>query len=478
MGFASECSPPLLLLMRILSGRITGTTHSMIILYILLGAALGLAIGYFAFRSRESGDATIVLRETEMKLAAANAELVESEKLRAVAASQVQQLDAERRELRGELEHERTQLRAHAADLARVNQMLRSSDDNYQKLEQASEEMRTQLREQFENLANRILEEKSDKFTKLNQSQLENILTPLQAKLKDFENKVDTTYRIEAAERNSLRGEILKLSELNKQISDEAANLTRALKGDTKKQGNWGELILEKVLEFSGLRKGDEYVIQESHTSDDGRQQRPDVIVKLPEGKHIIIDSKVSLIAYDRYASAQTDEERAAALAEHISSVRAHIKGLSEKNYPGIATLDTPNFTLLFMPIESSFGLAVQADNDLFAYAWEKKIIIVSPSTLLATLRTIASIWKQEKQTKNAIEIADEAGKMYDKFVGFVEDLNGVGKKLDDAKKSYTDAMGKLHTGTGNLVRRGEKLRELGIKANKQLPPSLLDQAD
>jgi DNA recombination protein RmuC len=338
--------------------------------------------------------------------------------------------------------------------------------------------MREQLRQQFENLANRILEEKTDKFTKLNQSQLETILNPLQTKLKEFEAKVDQTYRIEAAERNSLKGEILKLTELNKQISDEAANLTRALKGDTKKQGNWGELILEKVLEYSGLRKDEEYVLQESHTSDDGRRQQPDVIVKLPEGKHIIIDSKVSLIAYDRFVAAETETDRDSAIAEHVASVRSHIKGLSDKNYPGLGSLNAPDFTLLFMPIESSFGLAVQADADLFSYAWERKIVIVSPSTLLATLRTIASIWKQERQTKNALDIADQAGKMYDKLVGFVEDLIAVGKKMDDAKKSYTDAMGKLHSGTGNLVRRAEQMKELGIKASKQLPPSLLDRAE
>lgn len=395
----------------------------------------------------------------------------------AVLSERSETLEREKTQLGQQLDAGRLQAQTLTADIARSQALLKAEQENYEKLQRDSDEMREQLRREFENLANKILEDKTEKFTKLNQTNLNDILTPLKTKLAEFEQKVDSTYRSEAAERNSLRGEIKNLVELNQQLSKEATNLSRALKGDAKQQGNWGELILEKVLEYSGLRKGEEYKTQESFASENGRQ-RPDVIVYLPDNKHLIIDSKVSLTAYDRCISAETDEERATALADHISSVRSHIKGLAEKSYQNINGLNQPDFVLLFMPIESSFGLAVQADNDLFSFAWEKKIVIVSPSTLLATLRTISSIWKQERQTRNALDIADRAGKMYDKFVGFMDDLVSVGKKMDDAKKGYEGAMNKLTTGSGNLVRQSEQLKEMGAKATKALPGPLLERAE
>lgn len=369
--------------------------------------------------------------------------------------------------------------------------MLKAEQDNFERIRSAREE----LAHQFEAISKQVLSSNSASFLtlaeqKLSQHQLAaqgdlekrqqaigELITPLQTKLREFEQKVDEVYRTEAAERNTLKGEISKLFELNQQLSRDASSLALALKGDTKKQGNWGELILERVLEYSGLRKGEEYKLQESHRSEDGRLQKPDAIVYLPDKKHIIIDSKVSLVAYDRCISAVTDEERSAALFDHLTSVKRHIQELSNKDYPSLSALDAPDFTLLFMPIESSFGLAVQADNELFAYAWDRKIVIVSPSTLLATLRTIASIWKQERQTRNAIDIADRAGKMYDKFSGFVSDLLSVGKRLNDAKVDYDEAMKKLSTGAGNLVRQSEQLKEMGAKATKQLPATLLDRA-
>ena len=378
------------------------------------------------------------------------------------------------------------------AEVKRLETELRNERSNFDKLKEAREE----LANQFKSISSTILASNEKSFlslaeTKLGQYQesakgdlekrqqaIQEMVAPLQTKIKDFELKVDEVYRTEAAERNSLRGEIKNLVELNQKISAEANNLALALKGDAKKQGNWGEVILEKVLEFSGLRKGDEYKLQVSLTNDDGKRQQPDAIIYLPEKKHIIVDSKVSLVAYDRFVSAQTEDERSAALLGHIASVKNHVKGLSESKYPSLPELDSPDFTLLFMPIESSFGLAVQADNELFAYAWDRKIVIVSPSTLLATLRTISSIWKQERQTKNAIEIADRAGKMYDKFVGFVEDLVSIGKKMDDTKKGYEDAMNKLSKGSGNLVRQSEQLKDMGAKAMKQLPGLLLDRSD
>lgn len=330
---------------------------------------------------------------------------------------------------------------------------------------------------EFENLANKIFEDKSKKFTEQNKTNLENILNPLKENITKFEKKVDDTYKAEASERNSLKGEIKSLVTLNKQISEEANNLAKALKGDSKKQGNWGEIILEKVLERSGLQKGVEYEMQVSFTAEDGKRIQPDVIIHLPDKKHIVIDSKVSLVAYESYVNAQTEEERERNLQAHITSVKNHIKGLSEKNYQALEQLNTPDFVLLFMPIESSFSLAVQADNEIFNFAWEKKIVIVSPSTLLATLRTIASLWKQERQTKNALEIAEEGGKLYDKFVLFVDDLISIGKKMDEAKTNYSEAMKKLHDGTGNLVRRAEKMKTLGAKTTKELPKNLVERA-
>jgi len=331
---------------------------------------------------------------------------------------------------------------------------------------------------EFENLANKIFEEKSKNFTEQNKTNLENILNPLKENITKFEKKVDDTYKAEASERNSLKGEIKSLVTLNKQISEEANNLAKALKGDSKKQGNWGEIILEKVLERSGLQKGVEYEMQASFTGEDGKRVQPDVIIHLPDKKHIVVDSKVSLVAYELFVNAQTDEERERNLQAHIASVKNHIKGLSEKNYQALQQLNTPDFVLLFMPIESSFSLAVQADNEIFNFAWERKIVIVSPSTLLATLRTIASIWKQERQTKNALEIAKQSGDLYDKFVGFADDLLSVGKKMNEAKSSYDDAMNKLSKGSGNLVRRVDKIKELGAKASKSIPQPLLERAN
>ena len=329
----------------------------------------------------------------------------------------------------------------------------------------------------FENLANKILEDKSKKFTEQNKTNLENILNPLKENITKFEKKVDDTYKAEASERNSLKGEIKALVTLNKQISEEANNLAKALKGDTKKQGNWGEIILEKVLERSGLQKGAEYEMQVSMTAADGKRVQPDALIYLPDKKHIIIDAKVSLVAYEAFVNALSDEDREMNLAAHVTSVKNHIKGLSEKNYQGLGQLNTPDFVLLFMPIESSFSLAVQADNELFNYAWERKIVIVSPSTLLATLRTISSIWKQERQTRNALEIAKQSGDLYDKFVGFVDDLLAIGKKMNDAKSSYDDAMKKLSSGKGNLIRRVETIKELGAKTTKDISQPLLERA-
>ncbi len=389
----------------------------------------------------------------------------------------IQTLESQNADLSARSESIQNDLVTHKSKLSQLQAFLAAEQDKYERLNQDTEQTRLNLFKEFENLANRILDEKSDKFTKLNQTNLNDILLPLKTKITEFEQKVDSTYRLEAAERNTLRGEIKNLVELNQQIGRDAVNLTRALKGDSQKQGNWGELILEKVLEFSGLRKGEEYKTQESFNHDEGRQ-RPDVVVYLPENKHIIIDAKVSLVAYERYVSSEVETDRKQALIDHIASVRSHIKGLADRNYQAITGLNQPDFVLLFIPIESSFGLAIQSDNDLFAFAWDKKIVIVSPSTLLATLRTISSVWKQERQTKNALEIADRAGKMYDKFVGFMDDLHSVGKKIEESKKVYDGAMNKFSEGSGNVIRQAEQLKELGAKASKNFSQTLLDRAE
>lgn len=333
------------------------------------------------------------------------------------------------------------------------------------------------LRTQFENLANQILEEKGQKFTKQNQENLGLLLNPLQEKIKDFQAQVAQTYDKDSKERLTLKNEIERLAALKTKISEDAVNLTQALKGNNRAQGTWGEIVLESVLESSGLRKGQEYVAQASFEKDEGGQHRPDVVVNLPEGKHMVIDAKMSLIAYERYARAECDVDRQVAIKQHLTSVRAHIKGLSEKNYQTLYSLKSLDFVLLFLPVEPAFMLAVTQDSTLFSEAFAKNVLLVSPSTLLATLRTISNIWRQEYQNRNAQEIASQCAKLYDKFVGFVEDLEDVGRKLQATQKAYDSAHGKLAIGRGNLIRQAESFKKLGVKPNKRLPEQLVDLA-
>lgn len=340
-----------------------------------------------------------------------------------------------------------------------------------------TEQLNQKFKTEFENLASKILEEKSEKFAQQNKTNLDIILNPLQTKIKEFQEQVANSYKTESAERNTLKGEIKGLMELNKRISDEANNLTKALKGDTKKQGDWGEVILERILEASGLEKGREYQLQYQSENDEGSKLRPDAVIFLPEDKHLIVDSKVSLIAYQQMVITQDDEERLLSAKAHLQSVRNHIKGLQEKNYQALKGIQSPDFVLMFMPIESAFIAAIQNDADLFAYAWDKKIVIVGPSTLLATLRTVSSVWKHEKQTKNAMEIAEQGAKIYDKLVSVLDSLKSVGKRINESKKDYDEAMGRLVDGKGNLIRSAEKLKELGVKPNKEIQSSWLERA-
>lgn len=339
-------------------------------------------------------------------------------------------------------------------------------------------QLQEKFSKEFENLANKILEEKTQKFTEQNKENLKNILSPLQDKIQHFEKKVEDTHKESIDYHAALRQQILGLREMNVQMSKETVNLTKALKGDSKMQGNWGELVLERVLEKSGLEKGREYEVQQSFTSEEGTRILPDVIINLPDGKKMVVDSKVSLTAYEKYVNEEDDTLQSQYLKEHVTSVKRHVEQLSDKRYQDIYQMESPDFVLLFIPIEPAFALALQEDASLYNKAFEKNIVIVTPSTLLATLRTIDSMWTNQKQQENAIEIARQAGALYDKFEGFVSDLIKIGKKMDEAKVEYSSAMNKLTEGKGNLVISAEKLKKMGAKAKKALPEAILKRAE
>ncbi|MFC5045977.1 DNA recombination protein RmuC [Aquimarina hainanensis] len=340
------------------------------------------------------------------------------------------------------------------------------------------DKLQEKFTKEFENLANKILDEKSNKFTEQNKENIKNILSPLQEKIVNFEKKVDQTHKESIDYHAALRQQILGLKDLNEQMSKEATNLTKALKGDSKIQGNWGELVLERVLEKSGLEKDREYFVQQSFTTEDGQRILPDVVIYLPDNKKMIVDSKVSLTAYERFINEDDEQQKTSYLKEHVTSLKRHVDQLSSKNYQDIYDIESPDFVLLFVPIEPAFALAINEDNKLYNQAFEKNIVIVTPSTLLATLRTIDTMWNNEKQQRNALEIARQAGALYDKFEGLVKDLTGVGKKIDDAKKDYSSAMNKLVEGRGNLITSVEKLKKMGAKAKKSLPDAIIKRAN
>jgi DNA recombination protein RmuC len=331
---------------------------------------------------------------------------------------------------------------------------------------------------QFKNLANDILDDKTRRFTEQNALSLDALLKPLQTKLTEFKEQVSTSYANESRERFALKNEIERLSTLNVKMSDETRSLTQALKGDSKVQGNWGELVLESILESSGLRKGEEYLVQDSHTQVDGSRLQPDIVVRLPEGRHLVVDSKVSITAYARHAESVDADTAQIELNAHIQSLRQHIQGLSGKNYSSLYGVGSVDFVLMFIPIEPAFLLALKSAPNLYQEALAKNIVLVCPSTLMATLRTVAHLWRQDHQNKNALEIARQCGALYDKFVGFIDDMEKLGQRIDQAQTSYHDAFNKLKTGKGNLIRTAEKVRELGVKPSKTLPTGLLDSTE
>lgn len=344
---------------------------------------------------------------------------------------------------------------------------------------QEVEQLQEKFTKEFENLANKILEEKSNKFTEQNKENLKNILTPLQDKIQLFEKKVEDTHKESIGNNAALREQIKGLSEMNAQMSKETLNLTKALKGDSKMQGNWGELVLERVLEKSGLEKGREYEVQQSFVTEEGNRVFPDVVINLPDGKKMIVDSKVSLTAYEKYINEDEDEtSKNRFLKEHVNSIKLHVEQLGSKNYQDLYQIESPDFVLLFIPMEPAFAIALNEEPALYNKAFEKNIVIVTPSTLLATLRTIDSMWTNQKQQENAFEIARQAGALYDKFEGFVSDLIKIGKKIDESKLEYQGAMNKLVDGKGNLITSVEKLKKMGAKAKKALPDSILRRAD
>jgi len=393
-------------------------------------------------------------------------------------ASQRAQLGAMQREkdelaaLRDQLTAERQRLSNQVAELsASLDAERNKAGENLAVLNNAREE----LSNQFKLLANEILEDKTKRFTEQNQTNISQLLEPLKVKITEFQGEVQKVYVQEGKDRSALAEQVKQLMSLNNQLSKDAHNLTSALKGQAKTQGNWGELILEKVLEASGLRRGHEYDVQESHTRADGTRAQPDVVVHLPEDKHLVVDAKVSLNAYEQHANAETDHQRDAAMKRHLDSVRNHIRELSEKNYQQLYGLKSLDFVLMFIPVEPAFMLAISHDSELWQEAWKKNVLLVSPSTLLFVVRTVAHLWRQEQQNRNAQEIASRGAELYDKLAGFVEDLDKLGDRLNQARDVYDKAYGKFTSGRGNVIRQAEMLKGLGIKPGKQLPQKLTD---
>ena len=372
-------------------------------------------------------------------------------------------------ELRSQKERLGIQISRYEAEMENLQQKNSEQKGEVEKLQE-------KFTKEFENLANRILDVKSEKFTKQNKENIENILNPLKEKIKTFEDKVEKSQKENISIHSSLKEQLLNLQSQNLKITQEAENLTKALKGDSKMQGNWGELVLERVLEKSGLEKDREYSVQQSFTREDGSRVLPDVIINLPDGKKMVVDSKVSLTAYERYINVE-EEFKEKFLKEHISSIKTHVDQLSSKKYEDLYEMESPDFVLMFVPIEPAFAIAINTDNAIYSKAFEQNIVIVTPSTLLATLRTIDSMWNNEKQQRNAIEIARQAGALYDKFEGFITDLTKVGKKMDEAKVEYKGAMNKLVEGRGNIITSIEKLKKMGAKAKKSLPDKYLERA-
>jgi DNA recombination protein RmuC len=443
------------------------------ILLLVAGAIIGFALGYFYLKAKNNSAESVSKTEYDKLIAEKNILEVEKGRLEERTKLNTEEIKT----LSTTIESERNKSSLLGAELSSIKTSYENLSQKLTEQKGEVEQLQERFKIEFKNIANEMLEDKSKRFTEQNHQKLSEILNPLNEKIKSFEDKVEKTHR-ESLEKNAgLVQQLVQLKDLNLQMSKDALNLTKALKGDSKMQGNWGEVILERVLEKSGLVKDREYFVQNSVTTEDGRRLQPDVVIHLPDNKNIVVDSKISLVDYEKFSSEDDEAQRVIFLKKHIQSLRNHVKGLSEKNYHQLYGAGSPDFVLLFVPIEPAFSLAVQHDLELFNDSFERNIVIVSTSTLLATLRTIASIWRTEYQNKNAAEIARQAGDLYDKFNGLVEDLIKVGKQMQQSRESYEDAMKKLSSGRGSLVSRTEKLKELGAKTSKSLPQSLLDRA-
>ena len=396
----------------------------------------------------------------------------------ALLAAQMASAQTEKDNAATELEKMRADLATKMVEQATTVTKMEGLKEQLAEQKQAMADLQKRLTTEFENMANRILKERAAELSETSKKDLSAILNPLKDNIAEFKQQVHEAYSLEMRDKAGLREQLKLLTEQNARISDEANNLTKALKGDVKQQGNWGEIVLERVLEMSGLHIGREFEREAVSKDDNDANKRPDVIVHLPDNKHVVIDSKVSLVAYDRLVNAPDNAAYETALKDQVSSLKKHVNELAAKNYPNLPGLNAPDFVLMFVPIEAMFSVAVDADKNLFAYAWEKKIVIVSPTTLLATLRTIASIWQQENQTKNAFEIARLGGVLYDKMVGFIDDFQKIKRSLDAADKAYNDALGKMSTGKGNMLNTATRIKELGAKAGKTIPQNLLQDAE
>ncbi|WP_281228303.1 DNA recombination protein RmuC [Flavobacterium aquiphilum] len=442
------------------------------LLVFIIAFAIGIFIGKIIFSARFQSE-KISLEE---KLIALNSQLNQQKEQflsdKNTFEKQLELSNIEKENIRNEKDSLAIQLTKKEVDFENLWERNKEQRDEVEKLQE-------KFTKEFENLANKILDEKSNKFTEQNKENLKSILSPLQDKIQLFEKKVEDTHKESIDYHAALRQQILGLREMNLQMSKETINLTKALKGDSKMQGNWGELVLERVLEKSGLEKGREYDVQQSHTTEDGSRVFPDVVINLPDGKKMVVDSKVSLTAYEKYINEDDDETtKNRYLKEHVNSIKLHVEQLGNKNYQDLYQIESPDFVLLFIPMEPAFAIALNEDPTLYNKAFEKNIVIVTPSTLLATLRTIDSMWTNQKQQENAFEIARQAGALYDKFEGFVADLIKIGKKIDESKVEYQGAMNKLVDGKGNLITSVEKLKKMGAKAKKALPDNILRRAE
>jgi DNA recombination protein RmuC len=449
-----------------------------------LCAAVALLLGWLAGAARARGAAQAAAVQAQAQREASLAQQAQAGAQLAAAQERVRGLEAERLALLAELQQGRGELQMAQEHTSQLQTQLAAQATQLEAERRAAHdklallaEAREALSHQFKSLANDILEEKSRRFAEQNQQSLGQLLDPLRSRLADFQGRVEQFYDAEGKQRSALAQQVHQLMQLNQTLSEDAKNLTQALKGSTKAQGNWGELILERVLESAGLRKGFEYDVQENHLRADGSRAQPDVVIHLPENRHLVIDAKASLLAYEEWAHADDEAVRAGAQRRHLDSVRQHIKGLAERNYQQLYALQSLDFVLMFVPIEPAFMLAVTADNQLYSDAWNRNVLLVSPSTLLFVLRTVAHLWRQEAQTRNAQEIAQRGADLYDHLTAFVEELEKVGKNLGQAQDAYQKAFNKLSKNRGNVIRRAEMLKELGIKPAKALPPALVEAA-